>query len=153
MTTYDISSIQVSDTYDIEVINPGSGEPMTTPMETVTDPASGETRKVPGKPLTITVYGPGSKTFKAAQAVSQRAHVDTFKRGKSKETPDQTAARQSRFLASCTVSFNNFGYQGMEPGFEMFRQCYLDPKMGWLFEQVNQELGDWGNFTKDSSTN
>lgn len=142
--TYDVATFEVADTTDVVLNHPKTGEPFLVDVE-VDD---GQGGKKPGKaPMSVTVYGPGSKVFKAAQAVSQKTYNATFNRGKSRETPDQQDARVAAFLSACTVSFNNFTYNGGDPtDRETFRACYLDAKRGWIKDQVNDEMGDWANF-------
>lgn len=135
--SYDISSIQVADTFDVELVHPKTSAPML-----------GDE----GKPCTVTVYGPGSKAYAAAKAKNNLRFVERLKRkGKQEADPEEDAANTAAFLAACTVSFNNFGYKGMPSGPDAFRALYLDPKMGFITEQVNGEMGDWANFTTSSS--
>lgn len=144
MSTFDIASLDFSDTTEITINDPRTNEPFLVDVE-LPDGEGG--KKVAKRPMTVTVHGPGSRQFKAAQAVSQKAHAATFSRGKSRETPEQKEAREANFLSACTVSFNGFTYNGGDPtDRETFRACYLDPKRGWLTEQINTELGDWANF-------
>jgi hypothetical protein len=56
----------------------------------------------------------------------------------------------AEFLASCTVSFNNFAYKDLT-GTEMFKAAYLDTTIGFISEQVNKAIGDWANFTQGSA--
>jgi len=132
--SFDITSIEVADTFDVEIKNPTTDEPIV----------------VDGKPLTVTVCGPGSKQFKAAQSVQSNRNMKRLRtKGKIETTPEEDAAATASFLSACTVSFNGFDYKGMAANDrETFRACYLDPKMGWLTEQVNKEMGDWSNFTR-----
>lgn len=142
--TFDINTVDISDTTDITINHPKTGEPFLVEVEE--DDGQGG-KKTVKKPMTVTVYGPGSKPFKAAQQVSQKTYQTTFHRGKSRETPEQQDARTAAFLSACTISFNHFTYNGGDPkDRETFRACYLDPKRGWLTEQVNGEMGDWANF-------
>lgn len=142
--TYDVKDFEISDTTDIVLNHPKTGEPFL--VDATVDDGQGGTK--PGKaPMTVTVYGPGSKAFKAAQAASSKAFQATFHRGKSRETAEQLDARTASFLSACTISFNNFTYNGGDPkDRETFRACYLDAKRGWITEQVNAEMGDWANF-------
>jgi len=138
---FDVSTVQVADTTEITINHPRTGEPF------MVDTAEGK------KPMTVVVHGPGSKAFKAAQAVSQKTYSATFHRGKSRETPEQQEARNATFLSACTIEFRNFSYKGMAANDrETFRALYLDPAMGWLTEQVNAEMGDWANFTQAAPT-
>lgn len=142
--TYDVASFEVADTTDIVLNHPKTQEPFLVDVE-VDDGQGG--RKIVKKPMSVTVYGPGSDVFKKAQGVSQKAYQATFRRGKSRETQDQADARAASFLSACTVSFNNFTYNGGDPkDRETFRACYLDAKRGWIKDQVNEEMGDWANF-------
>lgn len=139
--TFDVSTFAISESSEITINHPVTGEPF------LVDTEDGK------KPMIVVVHGPGSKPFKAAQAVSQKTYSATFHRGKSRETPDQKDAREAAFLSACTIEFKNFGYKGMaQDDREAFRACYLDPAMGWLTEQVNLEMGDWANFTQAAPT-
>lgn len=100
--------------------------------------------------LSITMFGPGSKEFERAAAKRQNRLVDRLKRkGKSDMSPEEQRAEQAEFLASVTVSFNGFGYPpaGDATGRELFRALYMDPKLGFITDQANRFVGDWGNFT------
>jgi len=103
-----------------------------------------------GKQLSITVYGPGSKAFQKATAVRNRAILEYVKRGGKKMKDGEQRELDAEFLASCTVSFNNFKYQDLT-GFEMFKAAYLDTAIGFISEQVNKAIGDWANFTQESA--
>lgn len=132
--SFDISTIQVADTFDVVIISPATGEPLLNDEK---------------KPVSITVHSPASKPFKAAQAASNAKMVKRIKsKGKVDETPEEMAATTASFLAAITVSLNGFSYKGDAAGVETFRELYADPKMGWLTEQVNREAGDWANFTQ-----
>lgn len=134
--TFDISTIEVADTFDVEIIDTATGDPMVKS----------------GKTLSITVFGPASPKFKAAQAVANAKTVKRFRtKGKADTTAEEDAADKASFLSSITLSLNNFSYKGESEGREAFRALYLDPKMGFVTEQVNAAAGDWSNFTKTSS--
>lgn len=148
---FDVADYEVKDTTDIVLNHPETGEPFLVKIGEEDD-GKGGVRPVM-KPMSVTVYGPGSKEFKAAQAVSQKTFNATFHRGKSRETAEQQIARAAAFLSACTVSFNNFTYNKGDPRErETFRACYKDPKRGWITEQVNSEMGDWANFTQAAPT-
>lgn len=132
--TFDIASFKVAETFDVEITNPATSEPLL-----------GEG----GKPCSITVYGPASKQFKAAQAVANAKMVKRIRsKGKVEETPEEAAASTASFLASITLKLNNFVFNGQAEGVETFRSMYADPNMGFVTEQVNREAGDWANFTQ-----
>jgi hypothetical protein len=131
---FDISSLAVKDTTTIDLETP-SGD------ELINDQ---------GERLSITAYGPGSKQFNKAQGVRNRAILEYVKRGGKKMKDGEQRELDAEFLASCTVSFNNFKYQDLT-GFEMFKAAYLDTSIGFISEQVNKAIGDWANFTQGSA--
>lgn len=137
-TMFDINKLVVQDTTTIEIEDP-NGEPL------LNDD---------GLPLSVTVYGPGSKPFQRATGTKNRALLEHMRRGAKKMKDDEAAILDAEFLASCTVSFNNFAYQPEQfqaPGFEMFKAFYLNRSLGFIADQINKEIGDWSNFTKGSS--
>lgn len=128
---FDISNLAVNSTAIIDLESP-DGEPLT----------NGD-----GEQLSITVYGPGSKQFQKASGVRNRAILDYVRKGGKKMKEDEQRELDAEFLASCTVSFNNFGYKDLT-GYEMFKAAYLDPSIGFIADQINKAIGDWANFTK-----
>jgi hypothetical protein len=130
---FDISSLAVKDTTIVE-------------LET---PTGDELLNDKGERLSVTVYGPGSKQFNKAQGVRNRAILEYVKRGGKKMKDGEQRELDAEFLASCTVSFNNFTYKEFT-GSEMFKEAYLDTAIGFISEQVNKAIGDWANFTQGS---
>lgn len=128
---FDISKLAVAATSTIDLEDP-NGEPL------VND--TGET-------ISVTVYGPGSKQFQKASGIRNRAILDYVRKGGKKLKDDEQRELDADFLASCTVSFNGFGYKDLT-GYEMFKNAYLDPSIGFVSEQVNKAIGDWANFTQ-----
>jgi len=105
-----------------------------------------------GKPMTITLYGPGSKPYAKAQAAQQNRMIDKLKRkGKSDQTADEKARETAEFLAGCTKEFSpNIEIDGLT-GEALFKAVYSDTSIGFVAEQVGRYLGEWGNFSKPSS--
>jgi len=134
--SFDISKLAVSATSVIDLEDP-NGEPL------VTD--TGET-------ISVTVYGPGSKPFQKASGIRNRAILEYVRKGGKKMKDDEQRELDADFLAACTVSFNGFTYKDFT-GYEMFKQAYLDPSIGFIAEQVNKAIGDWANFTQGSMKN
>jgi hypothetical protein len=101
------------------------------------------------KQCSITLYGPGSDQYAAAEARKNAAlSARIMKKGKTNvvSTPEETA----EFLAACTKSFNHFAYPGdfkADPQ-GMFHACYLDAKLGFIRDQASEHIRDWANFTK-----
>lgn len=105
-----------------------------------------------GKPMTVTVYGPGSKPYANAQAAQQNRMIDKLKkRGKTDQSAEEKAREQAEFLAGCTKEFSaNIEYDGLQ-GEALFRAVYADASIGFIAEQVGKHLGDWANFTSGST--
>jgi hypothetical protein len=130
---FDISKLAVSATSTIDLEDP-SGEPL------VTDT---------GEVISVTVYGPGSKQFQKASGIRNRAILEYVRKGGKKMKDDEQREMDADFLATCTVSFNGFSYKDYT-GYEMFKQAYLDPSIGFIADQINKAIGDWSNFTQGS---
>jgi hypothetical protein len=134
--SFDISKLAVSATSVIELEDP-NGEQL------ISDT---------GEVVSITVYGPGSKPFQKASGIRNRAILEYVRKGGKKMKDDEQRELDADFLAACTVSFNGFTYKDFT-GYEMFKQAYLDPSIGFIAEQVNKAIGDWANFTQGSQKN
>jgi len=104
------------------------------------------------KPMTITVYGPGSKSYARAQAANQNRMIDKLKRkGKTEQSAEEKAKEQAEFLAGCTKEFSsNIEYDG-QSGEALFKAVYADNSIGFIAEQVGKHIGDWSHFTKGST--
>jgi hypothetical protein len=127
---FDISKLAAKETAIVELDGP-DGEPL-----------QNEDRQR----LSVTVYGPGSKQFQKAQGVRNRAILEYVRKGGKKMRDDEQRELDAEFLASCTASFNGFTYKDLV-GYDQFKAAYLDPSIGFVSEQVNKAIGDWGNFT------
>ena len=135
---FDISAKAVVETADIAIIDPNTGEALI---------------GADNQPCSVTVYGPGSRPFAAAQSVASNKAVKRLQaKGKADTTPEEDEASRAAFLSAITVSFNAFGYKELPADDrETFRALYLDRSLGWITDQVNRGAGDWGNFSKASS--
>lgn len=104
-----------------------------------------------GVRLSITVVGPGSKEYAAAQAARNARLMDRMaKRGaKTRLTAEEQETEAAMFLAACTKSFNGWAYQGDQRAFEA---CYRDRSLGFIADQVQRAIGDWANFSTGSAT-
>lgn len=104
------------------------------------------------KPMTVTLYGPGSKTYAKAQAANQNRMIDKIRRkGKADQTAEEKAREQAEFLAGCTKEFSsNIEYDDLD-GDALFKAVYSDASIGFIAEQVGKHLSDWANFTSGST--
>lgn len=102
------------------------------------------------RPLTITLYGPGSKIWKHAEhKVAQANQAITFAaiRGKTvKETAEEAHSKVADRWEKCTVSMNNFDHPGGVKG------LYNQLDLGFILDQVVKFATDWKNFPAASTT-
>ena len=102
--------------------------------------------------VTVTVYGPGSKQYAAAQARQSNRMIDSLKKkGKTDQSAAQKAAETAEFLADVTVEFNGLEYDALT-GRELALAVYSDTSIGFIADQVAKFCGDWSNFGKVSAT-
>lgn len=108
------------------------------------------------KPVTITLYGPGSKAYMDSQAKAQNRILDRMQRkGKTTRSAEDMQAEQLEQLIACTISFQHIDHPslpGVTTGAELYRAVYSDPGLGFIRDQVQAHIGDWANFTASSAT-
>ena len=130
-----LSDYEVKET-EVVVLNDALGSPM------IADD---------GKEIAINVYSPGSKKFAKAQAAKSNRTLDILrKKGKSDQTAESIAEERATYLADCTESFENIEFDKLE-GKALFKAVYADESLGFIADQVATYLGDWANFTKNST--
>lgn len=111
-----------------------------------------------GKPVRIHLYGPASPEY---ARIEDRATQRALKRAQDNDGKPAAASTEDRRAqvaedyASITAGFENFTYPpaGDAAGAELYRACYLDPKLGFIVNQIAKFLADWGNFKPASGTN
>lgn len=133
---FELTSIAAKDTYTINLVN-ANDEPLL---------------QDDGSPVSITVYGPGSKHHQRAQARRTQLALDRMAKrgGKIKITAEEQQKEQAEFLAACTHSFNGLSYNGSSTG-DAILAAYSDPSIGFIADQVSKALGDWANFSNSSA--
>ncbi len=132
--SFEITSLAAKDTFTLELVNAND------------EPLVGED----GVPLSVTVYGPGSKAYTKAQAARTQRLMDRMaRRGKVKLSAEEQQRENAEFLAACTVSFNGWTYQGKADA-QAIEAAYNDPSIGFIAEQVNKAINDWANFTNNA---
>ncbi|MEO1488772.1 MAG: hypothetical protein AAFR88_04950 [Pseudomonadota bacterium] len=111
------------------------------------------------KPVTVTIHGPASKTYKDADAEAQRRQLNRVK-----QAGDATAARDADgqdeldFLVAITVGFSaNLSYpteDGKEWGSvsDMARALYSDGGLGFIRQQIVKEANSWDSFMQGSQS-
>lgn len=104
------------------------------------------------KPVAVTVFGPGSKQYAAAQAKQANRLVNLVRRkGDANQTAEQRKEEQAEFLTACTESFENLEYGDLK-GEALAKAVYSDPTIGFILDQVAKHIGEWGNFSRPSTT-
>ena len=95
-----------------------------------------------GAPVRVLVRSPGTKEAMSAQhKIDTASTAKTYAalRGKAvKETIEGNLEQRADKLAAVTVQFENFPAAP--------RDVYMNPKLGWITEQVAKYHGDWSNF-------
>lgn len=135
--TYDITQLSINQTATMPVCD-AAGEPQF-------DSA--------GNPLSITLYGPGSKQYqKAKHAAEQRNQARVManmqgRAGENKLTAEEKSIEDAEFLAACTASFNNFG-RGELTGYELYKAVYADIEIGHIAEDAGKYIAKRANFLK-----
>jgi hypothetical protein len=133
-TMFEITSIAAKDTFDVELLSP-SDEPL---------------KDAAGNPISVTVYGPGSKAYHRAVAErNQRLMARLKRKNKTTLTQEEQLAENAEFLATCTASFNGWGYQGKSDR-EAMIAAYSDHTIGFIADQISKAVVDWANFTSSS---
>lgn len=111
-------------------------------------------------PMTVTLYGPGSKQYAIAQAVKQNSLFAKMMKGEpagaALSEEDEAIAAQKKaledaeFLARVTKEFSsNVEYEGLK-GRELAKAIYADASIGFIAEDVTKHLAGWSNFYKGS---
>ena len=99
-------------------------------------------------PATVTVHGPGSEKYVAAQAKrNQRVLGRVRDKG---EQEDTTLQDNAEFLADITECFDNVEFDGLSDR-EMALAIYLEPKVGFIADQVLLKTSNWAAFMKGST--
>jgi hypothetical protein len=131
----DIKSLAVSPSTVVHLKHPASGEPL----------YDGGDRK---KPVTVSIYGPGSAEFRAVQSQVTNENLARRRKGVTAESMERSRVE---VLARCTFGFGHFEYEGKGYSVENARALYSDPSMVWVREQVEEATGDLGNFLETPS--
>lgn len=103
-------------------------------------------------PVNVTVHGPGSKVFLSAQqSKSDRVLQKVMKGKEAKLSMEEASASQIDFLTAITESMD-VECDGLD-GKAKFKAIYSDASLGFIADQVNKKVGDWGNFKAPSAKN
>lgn len=108
-----------------------------------------------GNRLSATICGPGSKTWRQADAERSRRQSARAEKNPRKIASAIAEGREddeTEFLVAITVSFNGWAYPGEYASQrDMFRAAYSDPSIGFIRDQLLKEGTDWAAFTQAGS--
>lgn len=144
------STIAVKDLHTIHVKD-ASGAPM---YDLGADGKPDET-----KPVEIDVYGPGTKQYRRAKAEQQNRLVNVLqKRGgrAAKATPESQAKEAAEFLADVTHAIRRLEEDDENgrplTGRDLALAIYSNPRLGFIADQVHEDVHRWENFSPASPT-
>ena len=105
-----------------------------------------------GKRLTVTLCGPGSKTWQQADAERSRkmsVRAEKNPRKIASAISDHRKDDEIEFLIAITVSFNGWTYPGdYTSNRDMFKAAYSDDGIGYIRDQLSKEGNDWSAFSQ-----
>jgi hypothetical protein len=128
---FNILSEAASETAD-QLLNKANGEPM------IGDE---------GQRCSITFYGPATDQFAAMQLAQRKRMRDQVARSQDEVSIEADRRHKAEDLAAITKSFNHFEIPGGFPDFAaQALACYLEPKLGFVRDQANAFVSNWGNF-------
>lgn len=108
-----------------------------------------------GNDITITFASPGTKKFLQAKHnfdEKKSNGVVAQMTGKSNKRDYQADINdRAEFFANITISFNGFQY-GDRAGFEGYKAFFANPKLGFIVNEADKFVSEWGNFNPDSQT-
>lgn len=151
-----LDSLKLAPTLFVHFTNPRTGDPVYLPQaETFPEghelagqpnPDAGEDDET--KPVGVNAYGPGSKEYRAAQTAITNESIERKRR---KVTAELIEKNGVELIARVTYEFVNFDYKGKGYTVDTARAFYLDPEYVHLKEQVQDKMGDYGNFLPSAS--
>ena len=139
--SYDITAQAVADTAPVHIKG-----------------ADGEFLYSDGKAVRIILYSPGSDRFAEIEARQTNRAVKRMQENDGKVSlapPEQRRAELAQDLADITAGFENLSYPpaGDKQGTELFIALYSDKKLGFIPQQLQKTLADWGKFLPGSTGN
>ena len=132
--TFDISTLALKDTFTLKLKHPVTQELLLVDGDE-------------DKPVAIELYGTASKQYRnAISAMQTRA----LRRNAKKEKPsaDQIKEESVSLLVACSAGSKNLAVDGVVHAgdADSFKTLYSDARYSWIKEQVDEALGDIGNF-------
>lgn len=105
------------------------------------------------EPVTLDLYGIGSKEYQNAERKRQDAFASKLRRYKNKTIPTEELEEiRTEFLVDCIAASQNFELDGLE-GKDLYRAVFSDRSLVFITEQVERFVGDQTNFMPKPLTN
>ena len=132
---FDLGSLEMKDTFFLQLRHPVTDEPLTVKAADGSDSEVG-----------ITLYGPASRQYRnAIQGVQSRALRRQAK--KATATPQEMQEEAVNLLVAVSAGSKNLSFDGISPqSADEFRQLYNKASLMWIKDQVDEALGNTGNF-------
>lgn len=115
--------------------------------------AAGEPLYDGDKPVRIIVHGPGSRAFATVRSRQTARIVARMNENDGKvtsATAEEELAERVEDLSALTISFDGLTDDD-KSGAELFASVYGDPELGFIANQVEKHLRDWGKFKVGSA--
>jgi len=105
-----------------------------------------------GKPVTATVFGPGTKVWQVADALMKRKAIKRSREanGKYEASVDNEVEDKIEFLTAITKRFNNLTVEGVDGDKAVVEAVYNDPLLGFIVDHMTVDTKNWENFMKAS---
>lgn len=107
-----------------------------------------------GKPVTATVFGPGTKIWQVADANKRRKAVKRTREanGKFEAAFDNEDEDVIEFLCTITKRFNNLEYPDVQGDKDTVRAVYSEPLLGFIRDHMEADTKSWENFCQASQS-
>lgn len=110
---------------------------------------NGDELIIEGKPVIFRMHGKGSKAEVSADYKRQHGNTAAQMAAIQGRLPqvaeEQAFKRQAEYLAACTISVENWPFEGGPLA------IYMDPQLGYLKKQAEQFMGEDANFMQSST--
>lgn len=107
-----------------------------------------------GAPVTVTVFGPGTKVWQVADATRRRKAMKRTREanGKIEAALDNNDEDSIEFLCTIVKRFNNLEFPGAQGDKETVAAVFNEPKLGYIRDHLMEDTRSWENFTKASQS-
>jgi hypothetical protein len=133
MSAFELNSLAVKESVEVQLRHPVSDELLWA------DEAKSQ-------PVQAILWSTSSKPYRNAITEMQNRQL---KRGKKQASAEVMREESIKLLTACTQRFDNIQLDGVALDNEdAIRAMYINEKYSWVKSQVDEALGDIGNFIK-----